>query len=270
MTTQRYLLDSAWAQERERLALLERQQDPGTIRHLEALGVGPGWRCLEVGAGGGSIAAWLCERVGASGQVVATDIDTRFLAALAYPHLETRRHDLLTDPLEEGAFDLIHSRAVLWHLAGQQTALEAALRRLGAALKPGGWMLLENLDSVSSVIDAGSGARFGELFSRRTAAQQAAMQAGGADPFYGRRMYRQLAALGLTELGSEGRSTMVRGGEPGARYVRLTTEQLRSHIIATGEMTGAEVDEFCALLDNPDSVWVSPTLMAVWGRRPVA
>jgi hypothetical protein len=29
--------------------------DPGTIRHLEQLGVGLGWRCLEVGAGGGSI-----------------------------------------------------------------------------------------------------------------------------------------------------------------------------------------------------------------------
>jgi hypothetical protein len=37
--------------------------------------VGPGWRCLEVGSGGGSIAAWLCDRVGPDGSVLATDLD---------------------------------------------------------------------------------------------------------------------------------------------------------------------------------------------------
>jgi hypothetical protein len=52
-----YHFDHEWHQERERLASLEQFEDPGTIRHLEALGFGPGWRCLEVGAGGGSIAA---------------------------------------------------------------------------------------------------------------------------------------------------------------------------------------------------------------------
>ena len=43
--------------ERERLRNLEAWLDPITARHLEATGVAVGWRCLEVGAGGGSIAA---------------------------------------------------------------------------------------------------------------------------------------------------------------------------------------------------------------------
>src|SRR3712207_2281029 len=117
MTTPSYVFDNAWQQARDRLAGLEQAFDPGTIRHLAARGVGPGWHCLEVGAGGGSIADWLCRQVGSSGRVVATDLDTRFLEALAYPQLESRRHDIVTDELEEGAFDLIHVRLLLHHLA---------------------------------------------------------------------------------------------------------------------------------------------------------
>ncbi|MGH8999638.1 MAG: hypothetical protein ACRDY7_09630 [Acidimicrobiia bacterium] len=41
--------------------------DSSTVRHLEALGVGAGWRCLEVGGGGGSVGRWLGERVGSDG-----------------------------------------------------------------------------------------------------------------------------------------------------------------------------------------------------------
>ena len=73
-----YTLDNAWNQASARLAALEAVFDSGTIRYLDGIGVGDGWRCLEVGAGGGSIAAWLARRVGAGGCVLATDIDTRF------------------------------------------------------------------------------------------------------------------------------------------------------------------------------------------------
>jgi hypothetical protein len=50
--------------ENERLRLVEAFADPITARHVEAVGVLPGWRCLEVGAGRGSIARLLAERVG--------------------------------------------------------------------------------------------------------------------------------------------------------------------------------------------------------------
>ena len=100
-----------------------------------------------MGAGAGSIAAWLCQRVGATGHVLATDLDTRFLDALDAPTLEVRRHDITTDALPEGAFDLIHIRAVLEHLPPPARA--AALGRMVAALKPGGWLLAESGDYVS-------------------------------------------------------------------------------------------------------------------------
>ncbi len=59
-----YTYDQAWQDERERLAGIERLWDEGTFALLERLGVGPGSRVAEVGAGGGSVVEWLSERVG--------------------------------------------------------------------------------------------------------------------------------------------------------------------------------------------------------------
>lgn len=56
MTT--YAFDNAWRQARERLALLEACLDPATARRMAALGVGEGWTCLDVGAGGGLSGWW--------------------------------------------------------------------------------------------------------------------------------------------------------------------------------------------------------------------
>jgi hypothetical protein len=65
---------------------------------------------LEVAGGGGSIAEWLCRQVGRSGHVVATDLELRFLEAIHASNLEVWRHDILSEPLPEGAFDLVHAR----------------------------------------------------------------------------------------------------------------------------------------------------------------
>jgi tRNA A58 N-methylase Trm61 len=65
-----------------------------------------GWRCLEVGAGGGSVARRLGERVGATGSVLALDLDTTYLADLP-PHITVRRHDLTREQLPHGEFDLV-------------------------------------------------------------------------------------------------------------------------------------------------------------------
>src|SRR5229473_152461 len=113
--------------------------DAGTVRHLESLGVGTGWRCLEAGAGAGSIARWLCECVGRGGHVLATDLDTRFVEAalLHRPNGTVLRHDLLRDHLPEASFDLVHARLLLAGLAEPSHGLA----RLVAALKPGGWLL---------------------------------------------------------------------------------------------------------------------------------
>lgn len=72
------------------------------------MGVNPGWMCLEVGGGGGSIARWLGEKVGADGHVVVTDINPRWLDIQA-ANVELRHHDIVSDELPEHAFDPIHA-----------------------------------------------------------------------------------------------------------------------------------------------------------------
>src|SRR6266516_3180461 len=112
--------------------------DPITTGRLTSTGVGPGWRCLEVGAGGGSVAGWLAARVGGGvgppGHVLATDINPAQLRP--GPGLEVARHDIVRDPLPDAAYDLVHARLVLQHLPERQ----AVLARLARTLRPGGWL----------------------------------------------------------------------------------------------------------------------------------
>jgi predicted O-methyltransferase YrrM len=82
-TARVYAYEHAWAEERVRLAGLEAALDPGTRGHLTRLGVGPGTRCLEIGAGRGSVAFWLARQVAPGGRVVATDLETDFLESEA-------------------------------------------------------------------------------------------------------------------------------------------------------------------------------------------
>jgi hypothetical protein len=80
---------SVGAGESRRLDLLAERLDPVTKRRIGLLGLAPGVRCLEIGAGRGSVARWLCEHVASQGQV--TDLETGFLSGLALPNLTVLR-----------------------------------------------------------------------------------------------------------------------------------------------------------------------------------
>jgi SAM-dependent methyltransferase len=250
--------------QRERLRTLEALFDPWTIDRLEARGVGPGWRCLEVGAGGGSIAAWLCDHVGPDGTVLAVDLDTTVLADLTRPNLEIRVHDVLKDDLPAGAFDPIHLRMVLAWLPRAGAAIE----RLVAALKPGGWLVAEDLDFVSAVPDPRMDAEEHARLERIVAAHNAILaQRNAFDPFYGRRVAGDLADGGLAECGCEGRVSLWRGGEAGGRAWALTIAQLRDSMIEAGLIGAADVDAALELFGEPRMRTMSPTMMGAWGRR---
>ncbi|MDT7811684.1 MAG: hypothetical protein QOJ42_1600, partial [Acidobacteriaceae bacterium] len=75
-----YTLPHALVGEQERLALMSALLDPIEEARFSWLGVRPGWRCLELGSGNGSIAQALAERVTPGGHVVASDIDIAYIA----------------------------------------------------------------------------------------------------------------------------------------------------------------------------------------------
>jgi 2-polyprenyl-3-methyl-5-hydroxy-6-metoxy-1,4-benzoquinol methylase len=74
-----YLHDNASDKAGTRMDVLARLYDPTSRRVLQDTGIAPGWRCLEVGGGGGSVARWMAERVGLTGSVLCTDLDTRII-----------------------------------------------------------------------------------------------------------------------------------------------------------------------------------------------
>ncbi len=252
-----YVYDQAWREERERLRGMEALWDPGTEALMERLGLQPGWRCLEVGAGGGSIAEWLAGRVGAGGEVLATDVTTRYLDAIDEPNLEAREHDIRSDPLPEGHFDLVHARLVVEHLG------RSALEPMVAAVRPGGVLLLEDYDFSSAVTHPDS-----PDLQRALEAVLEFMSRAGFDPFYGRKMLDELASAGLEDVAAEGRSRVYRGASTGTAFARLSLESLRGAVVEAGLVTDDEVERALESIDNPANAFISPTIVAAWGRRP--
>jgi SAM-dependent methyltransferase len=263
-----YPFDQAWQHESERLTALEQALDPGTIRHLEALGVGPGWRCWEVGAGAGSIAAWLCERVGDEGHVIATDLEMTFLERLSYPNLELLRHDIVADDLPEGgSFDLVHARWVLEWIPDRRKALV----RMVSALKPGGWLLVEASDFVTLLHGCQSDIVRKVLTAFAVAARRVLGPSARTDQSqYGRRLFDDVSAQDLLDVEALGRVEMMRGGGPHCTSLRLAIQKTAGFAIKSDAIRAEEVEEALTRLNDPAFATMSAITIAVWGRRPPA
>jgi len=252
--------------EDERLDLLEQLFDPGSRRRLQM--ARPGWRCLVVGAGRGSMAAWLAERVGPAGQVVASDIDCRYLDRLDLPNLQVVRHDIVDDPvdaLDPGSFDLVCSRLVLFWLAGRQ---QQAVRQMVRCLRPGGWLIDEDGDwGVPGPVDPSHPLYAGYHRAFHGGRWWAAR---GYDPFFGRKLPALFERCGLHDIDHQSTASVVRGASPWARWWQQTLDVIRGWGLASGtaEAPGDEHQALTAPCRDP-SVWFSTQLLhACSGRRP--
>src|SRR3954452_15539555 len=135
--TARYLFENDARQAGDPFGALGSLFDPVTFRHLDDLGIEPGQRCWEVGAGGGSVVRWMADRVGPSGCVWAPDLGVGWLETnLQQPNVRISRHDLMRDEVLEDRFDAVHERLVLVHIRDAGRAVE----RMVSALRPGGWL----------------------------------------------------------------------------------------------------------------------------------
>jgi SAM-dependent methyltransferase len=232
--------------------LLDQRLDPASTALLARLGVASGWKCLEVGAGNGSIARWLRDRVTANGWVVALDVDPRFIED--EQGIEARQADILVDDIEPDTFDLVHCRALLHHLPGREVI---ALRRMAAALRPGGVLVAEE-------------PWFGAMFGSPTPACAAVWKAfdeamPSADYLWAVALPRAFHEAGLAEVEWCGDAQVIRGGSPDAELLRLSVEAVRERIPADPEINGG-----MELLSDPDTFEPGVVWYSAWGVRRVA
>ncbi|MEM0914051.1 MAG: methyltransferase domain-containing protein [Planctomycetota bacterium] len=254
-----YILTHSNEHEAERLDRMARLFDPQMHVALDRIGVGPGWRCLEVAAGAGHIGRWLADRVGPDGHVVVSDIDTSLFADATGPNLEVKQIDLRQDDLG-GGYDLVCGRAFLHHLPQRRETLD----RLAEALKPGGWLVLVEPDFHTAAANDNAHAR----------ALWEGLSAWGADQsidhYVGRRLGGWMVELGLETVELRGETILFQGGTEASKYWRMTFEQIGPRLLASGVVSQADYDETLRLWDEPVH-WNWPCqLILASGRKPLS
>ncbi|MYW48572.1 methyltransferase domain-containing protein [Streptomyces sp. SID486] len=243
--------------EAERIDAAALVYDPVTTHRLRALGAGPGSRCLEVGAGTGTVARWLLEEAGVD-EVVALDRDTGSLDALATPRLRVVTADLTDETLRPGRFDLIHARFVLMHLPQRRRIIT----RLARWLSPGGRLVLADALEVPVALDSTA------AYRRTMDAMWRALRSTiGTDISSVPAYPHFLREEGLLDVAAELYSPPLVAGGPLALFWAETWNRMRPALEETGLVDAAVVDEAVAYLSSPRLAELGPGMVMAWGRR---
>jgi len=125
------------------------------VTALDRLGLREGWRCADVGAGGGDVSVALAEVVGRDGRVYAIDSDPQArddVAAQAAGRnaaqviaITQAAEDLtLPEPV-----DLAFCRFLLLHVVDPLHVL----KRMAGAIRPGGWLVAQEAITSAGRVD---------------------------------------------------------------------------------------------------------------------
>lgn len=258
-----YLLENRNTEAAQRFTALSALFNPGTLRQFDACGMTAGWRCWEVGAGGPALARMIAERVGQAGRVLATDIDDSWAKEAATRNVEVRKHDVARDPPPDELFDLVHARLVLVHVPER----ERAFRNMISALKPGGWLVVEDADPALqplSCIDPYGAEQ--ELANRIRSGFRALLSNRGADLSFGRKLPRMFREAGLADMAAEAYFPIAL---PECVPLEIATiKMIRSDLLSHGIVADDEIEQH---LENVRAGMLDlsqPPMISVRGRKP--
>ncbi|MEV0282981.1 methyltransferase domain-containing protein [Kribbella sp. NPDC050820] len=227
---------------------------------LERVGLRPDLRCLELGAGNGSIANWLAAR---TREVVAVDIDTSQLNDVA-PGVQVIRHDLRDGLPVEGPFDLIHARLLLMHLPEREQLLE----RIVEALAPGGWLVLGDITDrpleTLAVPEPGDQGLWDKMLHL---SHNVVSPARGISWTFARETAGLMTAAGLVDVDVMEYSQTTAGGTDGC-LLHLNLNQQAEPLLRAAGATDDELTRYRELMTNPAfRAWFYEFLVTS-GRRP--
>jgi len=224
--------------------------------------------CLDAGCGGGDVAFDMARLVLPGGRVLAGDIDEAKLemaraegAEQGLDNLEFRRADALTAH-SAALFDLVHARFLLSHLADPL----AALKSMRSALKPGGTIVVEDVDFTGHFTYPGDPA-----FERYRDLYRAVARRKGADADIGPRLPALVADAGFTDIvltiaqhaGTEGDVKLL---------TPLTMENIADTVVREGLADREELDrviaDLYAFARTPGTIGSTPRVFEVIARNP--
>jgi SAM-dependent methyltransferase len=249
--------------EDERLGLLAELTDEFTHEYLSEVGISSGWSCLDFGAGTGTVAAWMAEQVGPSGRVVAADLDLSRLGHLVDNGVEICEHDVLASPLEEAAFDVVHCRAMLLHVADPARALSNMLE----AARPGGWLVAQDADFGhwrSATPSHPAAATFDSVFQ---GVWSALRDHGVMHSYLGGEMLGLFDGLDVDTAESFGRYETARGGTPAARFWQLSWASTAPLLVSAGIVDEPTANELMPLFDDPTFAFVPAVATVTRAQR---
>lgn len=239
----------------QRLEVLGRAAWNSTRALLERTQPQKGWRCLDVGCGVGAVTteiARLC------GHCLGVDIDTGFIDFARGRSVDNPRSgvDFQVGSLESlveapHTYDLVYSRYLLSHL--QES--EAAFGSLVSLVKPGGWLLLEDIDFPGHVHHPPNPA-----FRRYLELYEGVVSIRGGNARVGRELFgfAQRAGMAGIELSLV---VALSHDDDSKRVAELTLEHISGALLSTGL---AFQDELEKLLEGLRAYRADPgTLMSI-------
>jgi SAM-dependent methyltransferase len=256
-----YIFDNkSEAREFRRLQLVEAANDATTITLLEETGIQPGWKCLELGAGAGSILRWLGHHVGPSGLAVGVDKKTTYLQDFTAIPFQVQKGTFLEVPLPH-FFDLIHGRYVLIHNQSDM----AILRKMFSLLKPGGCAVFEEPDFTSA-----------KLLNHVPNSPQARVNQAmcqmfvnaGLDPAYALRLPPKLNQTGFHIERAQSIMHLCPGNSPMARVMDESASVLEQDYCHTGLCSPEDIQQYVQLSRDSTYWTVYHSTTSVIVRKP--
>jgi len=241
---------------------------PTSLALLERAGLEAGMKVLEIGSGGGDLAFDIARIVGAAGQVLGTDIDQAKLDLASCEAAELNLSNInfqlanIAESAPASQFDLVHTRFVLTHL----TDPVQALKHVHAALRPGGTVVVEDIDFSGYFCypDCAALWQYVQLYTETTRRR-------GVDANIGPRLPSLLAQAGFENI--QVNIVQPAGFDGEVKLITpLTMENIADAVIAEGLATAEEIDrivaELYAFANMPGTLGSTPRIFEAWGSQP--
>ncbi|MGW3301229.1 methyltransferase domain-containing protein [Streptomyces rubiginosohelvolus] len=246
------------AGEAERIDFGALAYDDITMARLRALGAGPGWRCLDIGAGTGTVSRRLLGEAGVA-SVLAVDRDVRFLDARPAPSLRTLRADVTAPDFAPGSFQLVHARFVLMHLPER----DRLIGRFAELLKPGGVLVLS--DAVDLTSERAPATPYATAMRAMWQGLRATI---GTDVSSVPSYPHLLRGAGLDHVAAEIHVPPLVPGSAISRFWADTWQRSREAMLSTGLVDDAGIDAAARYLESEACAALSAGMLTAWGQKP--